>query len=401
MKHILLCMLFTVYGFTHAQTTITGRVTDKESNEPLPFVNIASNTTGTITDENGNYSIEISTKTNRLQFSFLGYKTETISTENKTIINVSLTEDAAALNEVVITALGIKRNTKALGYSVQAIKSNDLTEVKTVNFLDNLQGKLAGVTVTQGATGIGTTSKITIRGEASFSNNNPLFVVDGTPINNETVFNFTNQAAAGFQEIDFGNGAMEVNPDDIESVTVLKGANAAALYGTRAANGVIVIKTKDGNKQKGFRVSLNTSVTLDSAFKLPEFQNTYGQGQSGQFEFVDGLGGGTSDNLTYSWGPKLDAGILIPQFDSPVQLSDGSFVRGGDTSLYSGLPITATAFNSNPDNLKDFYKTGVTTTNNISISNGFDNGSYRLSFTDLRSESIIPDVWYGLVSFPT
>jgi len=392
MKHILLCMLFTVYGFTHAQTTITGRVTDKESNEPLPFVNIASNTTGTITDENGNYSIEISTKTNRLQFSFLGYKTETISTENKTIINVSLTEDAAALNEVVITALGIKRNTKALGYSVQAIKSNDLTEVKTVNFLDNLQGKLAGVTVTQGATGVGSTSKITIRGEASFSNNNPLFVVDGTPINNETVFNFTNQAAAGFQEIDFGNGAMEVNPDDIESVTVLKGANAAALYGTRAANGVIVIKTKDGNKQKGFRVSLNTSVTLDSAFKLPEFQNTYGQGQSGQFEFVDGLGGGTSDNLTYSWGPKLDAGILIPQFDSPVQLSDGSFVRGGDTSLYSGLPITATAFNSNPDNLKDFYKTGVTTTNNISISNGFDNGSYRLSFTDLRSESIIPGV---------
>ncbi|GAL80908.1 outer membrane protein Omp121 [Algibacter lectus] len=386
-------MLFTIYGITHAQTTITGRVTDKENNEPLPFVNITSNTTGTITDENGNYSIEISTETKTLQFSFLGYKTETISTENKTIINVSLTEDAAALNEVVITALGIKRNTKALGYSVQAIKSKNLTEVKTVNFLDNLQGKLAGVMVTQGATGVGSTSKITIRGEASFSNNNPLFVVDGTPINNETVFNFTNQAAAGFQEIDFGNGAMEVNPDDIESVTVLKGANAAALYGTRAANGVIVIKTKDGNKQKGFRVSLNTSVTLDSAFKLPEFQNTYGQGQSGQFEFVDGLGGGTSDNLTYSWGgPKLDAGILIPQFDSPVQLPDGSFVRGGDTSLYSGFPITATPFNSNPDNLKDFYKTGVTTTNNISISNGFDNGSYRLSFTDLRSESIIPGV---------
>ncbi|WP_158844762.1 SusC/RagA family TonB-linked outer membrane protein [Algibacter sp. L1A34] len=392
MKHILLCITFALFGITHAQTTITGRVTDTESNAPLPFVNISSNKTGTISDENGNYTIEVISQSSVIQFSFLGYKTETISVGNKTVVNVSLSEDAAALNEIVITALGIKRDSKALGYSVQAIKSESLTKVKTVNFLDNLQGKLAGVTVTQGATGVGSTSKITIRGEASFSNNNPLFIVDGTPINNETVFNFTNQAAAGFQEIDFGNGAMEVNPDDIESVTVLKGANAAALYGTRAANGVIVIKTKDGNKQKGFRVSLNTSITVDSAFKLPEFQNEYGQGQSGQFEYVDGLGGGTSDNITYSWGPRLDTGILVPQFDSPVQLTNGNFVRGGDTSLYNDLPITATPFTSNPNNLKDFYKTGLTTSNNIAISNGFETGSYRLSFTDLRSESIIPGV---------
>ena len=392
MKHILLCLTFAIFSITHAQTTITGRVIDSQNNTPLPFVNITSNGTGTITDDNGNYTIEVASTSSILQFSFIGYKTETITVANNTVINVSLVENAAALNEVVITALGIKRNSKALGYAVQAIKSESLTEVKTVNFLDNLQGKLAGVTVTQGATGVGSTSKITIRGEASFSNNNPLFIVDGTPINNETVFNFTNEAAAGFQEIDFGNGAMEVNPDDIESVTVLKGASAAALYGTRASNGVIVIKTKDGSKQNGFRVSLNSSVTLDSAFKLPEFQNEYGQGQSGQFEYVDGLGGGTSDNLTYSWGPRLDAGNLIPQFDSPVQLADGSFVRGGDTALYNSLPITATPFNSNPNNLKDFYKTGVTTSNNISISNGFDTGSYRLSFTDLRSESIIPGV---------
>lgn len=392
MKHILLCMLCAVYGFTHAQMTITGRVTDKENNEPLPFVNITSNATGTITDENGNYSIEISTETKTLQFSFLGYKTETISTKNKTIINVSLTEDAAALNEIVITALGIKRNAKALGYAVQAIKSKSLTEVKTVNFLDNLQGKLAGVTVTQGATGVGSTSKITIRGEASFSNNNPLFIVDGTPINNETVFNFTNQAASGFQEIDFGNGAMEVNPDDVASVTVLKGPSAAALYGTRASNGVIVIETKNGSNKRGLGISFNTSLFVDTAFQLPDFQNEYGQGQSGQFEYIDGLGGGTSDFLTYSWGPRLDSNTLIPQFDSPVQLNNGTFVRGGDTALYNDLPITATPFVSNPDNLKDFYQTGTTTINNISISNGFENGNYRFSFTDLRSESIIPGV---------
>ncbi|MDN3666286.1 SusC/RagA family TonB-linked outer membrane protein [Algibacter miyuki] len=392
MKHILLCMLCTFFGISHAQTTISGQVSDNATKQPLPFVNITTNNTGTISDENGYYSIDVLSSSSTLKFSYLGYKTQTIVVGEKTTINPSLIEDAAALNEVVITALGVKRETKALGYAVQAITSKNLTEVKTVNFLDNLQGKLAGVTVTQGATGVGSSSKITIRGESSFSNNNPLFVVDGIPINNETVFNFTNEAAAGFQEIDFGNGAMAVNPDDIESVTVLKGANAAALYGTRAANGVIIIKTKDGDAKKGFSVSINSSITIDSAFKLPEFQNEYGQGQSGVFEYKDGLGGGISDNITYSWGPRLDVGNLIPQFDSPVQLPNGTFVRGGDTALYNNLPITATPFNSNPDNLKDFYNTGVTTTNNISISNGFDSGNYRLSFTDLKSESIIPGV---------
>ena len=177
MKHILLCITFAIFSITHAQTTITGRVTDTESNAPLPFVNISSNKTGTISDENGNYTIEVISQSSVIQFSFLGYKTETITVGNKTVINVSLSEDAAALNEIVITALGIKRDSKALGYSVQAIKSESLTKVKTVNFLDNLQGKLAGVTVTQGATGVGSTSKITIRGEASFSNNNPLFIL--------------------------------------------------------------------------------------------------------------------------------------------------------------------------------------------------------------------------------
>jgi TonB-dependent SusC/RagA subfamily outer membrane receptor len=252
---------------------------------------------------------------------------------------------------------------------------------------------LAGVTITQGgATGVGSSSKIVIRGEQSFTNNNPLFIVDGTAINNNTVFNVTNEAAAGFQEVDFGNGAMEVNPDDIASVSILKGSSAAVLYGTRASNGVIIINTKDGSKSKGLGVSINSSLYIDSAFQLPQFQNQYGQGNSGQFEYVDGLGGGINDNTTYSWGSQLDQGTLIPQFDSPVTLSDGSIVRGGDTSLYNGLPITPTAFVSNPDNLKSFYQTGVTTINNVAVSSGFDKGNYRLSFTDLRSESIIPGV---------
>ena len=393
MKYIYSCLFICFCLLGNAQVSITGTVTDAVTKAPLPFVNITTtNGNGTSTNDLGLYRIVVKSTSEKLIFSFLGFKTQTIVIGDQTTINISLQEDSAALDEVVITALGLKRDTKELGYAVQAITSKSLTEVKTVNFLDNLQGKIAGVTVTQGATGVGSSSKITIRGEASFSNNNPLFVVDGVPINNETVFNFTNEAAAGFQEIDFGNGAMDVNPDDVASVTVLKGPSAAALYGTRASNGVIVIETKSGSNKKGLGISFNSSLFVDSAFRLPDFQNNYGQGNSGQFEYVDGLGGGVNDNITYSWGPRLDAGLLIQQFDSPVELANGTFVRGGDTSLYDGLPITATPFTSNPDNLKDFYETGTTTINNISISNGFDTGNYRLSFTDLRSESIIPGV---------
>ncbi|PIB33653.1 SusC/RagA family TonB-linked outer membrane protein [Gaetbulibacter sp. 5U11] len=393
MKHIYLCALLLVCTFSAAQTTITGTVTSAQDGQTLAYVNIlADQNNGTITNGFGDYSIIISDETEHLTFSFIGYKTQQIAINNQSVINVILEEDTSNLDEVVITALGLERDTKELGYVVQSLKSEDLTEVKTVNFIDNLAGKLAGVTVSQGATGVGSSSKITIRGEASFSNNNPLFIVDGVPINNNTVFNFTNEAAAGFQEIDFGNGAMEVNADDIEEVSVLKGPSAAALYGTRASNGVIVIKTKDGKKTKGLGISINTSLFVDNAFRLPEFQNSYGQGNSGQFEYVDGLGGGINDNITYSWGPQLDAGIYLPQFNSPVTLANGTIVRGGDTALYSGDAITPTLFQSNPNNLKDFYQTGITTINNIAISNGFDTGDYRLSFTDLRSESIIPGV---------
>jgi TonB-linked SusC/RagA family outer membrane protein len=393
MKYILLAMAL-LFGVRHqAQQTISGTVTD-ESNVPVPFVNIIliGTKTGTITNQQGNYTLEVPSSSSVLEFSVLGYQTQTININNRTSINVQLIESSEQLEEVVLTALGLKRETKELGYVVQSLDAKGVTEVKSVNFLDNLAGKLAGVTISQGATGVGSTSRISIRGEASFSNNNPLFVVDGVPINNNSVFNFTNEAAAGFQEVDFGNGAMEVNPDDIAEVSVLKGPSAAALYGTRAANGVIVIETKDGSKSKGLGISYNTSFFVDSAFRLPEFQNQYGQGQSGVFEFVDGLGGGTSDNITYSWGPRLDVGNLIPQFDSPVTLPDGTMVRGGDTSLYSGLSISPTEFRSNPDNLKDFYETGTTFINNLAISSAFDKGNYRLSFTDLRSESIIPGV---------
>ncbi len=393
MKHIFTMLALCTFALSYAQTTISGFVSDTNK-QPIPFVNIlvSGTTTGSSTNEFGKFTIETALNSGELEFSVLGYKTHTIRFTGSQTINVVLIASSEELDEVVLTALGLKRTTKELGYAVQSLDAKSITEVKSVNFLDNLSGKLAGVTISQGATGVGSSSKITIRGEASFSNNNPLFVVDGVPINNNSVFNFTNEAAAGFQEIDFGNGAMDVNPDDIAEVSVLKGPSAAALYGARASNGVIVIATKDGSKSTGLGISYNTSFFVDSAFKLPQFQNKYGQGQAGVFEFVDGLGGGTSDNITYSWGPQLDVGNLIPQFDSPVTLANGTTVRGGDTSLYSGLPIRATAFNSNPNNLKNFYQTGLTFINNIAISNQFNSNSYRLSFTDLRSESIIPGV---------
>ena len=376
-----------------AQETVTGTVTDVNGTS-IPYVNILllGTTTGTTTNENGTFTLTVPNLSGSLEFSVLGYKTKTMPINNTRTLAIVLEESSEVLDEVVLTALGLKRETKELGYVVQSLDAQSVTEVKSVNFLDNLTGKLAGVTINQGATGVGSSSKITIRGEASFSNNNPLFIVDGVPINNNSVFNFTNEAAAGFQEIDFGNGAMEVNPDDIAEVSVLKGPSAAALYGTRASNGVIIIETKSGRDTKGLGISYNSSFFVDSAFRLPDFQNEYGQGNSGAFAFVDGLGGGTNDLITYSWGPRLDVGNLVPQFDSPVTLADGTIVRGGDTALYSGIPITPTPFTSNPDNLKNFYETGTTLINNIAIGSSFEQGNYRLSFTDLRSESIIPGV---------
>ena len=375
-----------------AQTTVSGKVTDAK-NEPIEGVTVLEKGTnnGAITSADGTYSIRVSSNAT-LFFSFIGYKSLEVNIANRTNVNVQLFESVSSLGDVVVTALGIERQTEDLGYNVQRLEPQKLNQVKAPNFVDNLAGKMAGVTISQGATGVGSTSRITIRGEASFTNNNPLFVIDGTPVNNNSVVNFTNDAAAGFQEVDFGNGAMEINPDDVASVSVLKGPSAAALYGTRASNGVIIITTKNGAEKEGIGVSINSTTFIERAFQLPKFQNRYGQGNSGQFEYVDGLGGGTNDNISYSWGPELDAGLLIPQYDSPVTLPNGQVVRGGDIAVHGGLPITPTPFISHPDNLKNFYETGVTAINNVAISTGFDQGDLRLSFTDLQSESIIPGV---------
>ncbi len=389
MKLIILFMLLSI-GL-NAQQTITGKVHD--DGNPIIGCNILNTSTnqGTISDLNGNYEIKANVG-DKIQFSYLGYEDYTLVVNEVKNYSIALKTASHNFDEVVVTALGLERSTRDLGYSIQTLNNENIAEVKAVNFLDNLSGKLAGVTINQGASGVGSTSKITIRGESSFTNNNPLFVVNGTPINNQTNLNVTNEAAAGFQEVDFGNGVMSINPDDIASISVLKGPSAAALYGSRASNGVIIIETKNGSQQKGLGVSFNSSLFIDQPFRLPQFQNKYGQGNSGQFEFVDGLGGGTNDNITYSYGPELDAGHLISQYDSPVTLPDGRIVRGGDVAVHGGLPITPTPFVSNPDNLKNFYETGTTTTNNLSFSQTYDSGNFYISLTNMHSDSYIPGV---------
>lgn len=377
-----------------AQTDITGVVRDAQTGATIPGTKIEEVGTSNkaLSDADGAFALSISNPNTTLRFIYFGYDTLELKTNGERKIIANLTSKAQEIGEIVVTALGLKRQTRDLGYAVQDLDTKEVSEVKSPNFLDDLAGKLAGVTITQGATGVGSSTKIVIRGEQSFTNNNPLFVVDGIIINNRSVVNPTTDAASGFQEIDFGNGGMEINADDVESVTVLKGPSAAALYGTRASNGVIIITTKNGKKSKGMGVSFNSTTYMEQAFKLPEFQNKYGQGNSGQFAYVDGRGGGVNDNISYSWGPELNVGYMTTQFDGPVTLPDGTVVRGGDVAVHGGAAITPTEMVSYDDNLKDFYNTGVTTMNSIALDQGFDKGNVRFSFGDMRSKSIIPGV---------
>ena len=389
---IMLILLTQSSALAQNMQVISGQVLDAETGEGLAGASIiTADRKGTVTDTQGKFMISVSDKVKSLTVSMVGFETQEVLIGNQTNLTISLSP-GATLQEIVVTALGLERDSKNIGYAVQQVDGKAVSQVKSPNFVDNLGARVAGLTVNQGSTGVGSTSKITIRGESSFTNNNPLFVVDGIPVNNNTLVNITNDAAEGFQEVDFGNGAMDINPDDIESVSVLKGPSAAALYGTRASNGVILIKTKTGADKKGIGVSFNSTLTAETPFQLPVFQNSYGQGNNGEFEYKNGLGAGINDNITYSYGPKLDAGLLIPQYDSPVTLPDGSVVRGGDVSIHGGLPITPTPFISHPDNLKNFYNTGHTSINNLAISASARNSMFRLSLTDLDSKSIIPGV---------
>lgn len=375
-----------------SQLTVTGKVTDAGTSEPLIGVNILVKGTslGTVTDIDGTYELELKEGTETLVFSFIGYANQEIAVNGQSTLDIALAE-GLALSEAVVTALGIKRDEKSLGYAVQKLDGDEFTEAKEPNFVNALSGKVAGVNITNGGSGVGSSSRIVIRGESSLSGNNqPLFVVNGIPINNSIG---GNNRAEGNLETDYGNGAGEINADDIESISVLKGANATALYGSRAANGVILITTKSGAATKGIGVSFNSTTTFENPLRIPEYQNRYGQGSNFQFEFVNGFGGGTADGVDESWGPAF-SGQSISQHDSPTT----SGVRAGDFAARPLNPdgtfadqITATPWTAAPTNIEDFFETGVTTSNNIALSGGDANRNFRLSYTNLYSEGILPN----------
>ncbi|MBX2875122.1 MAG: SusC/RagA family TonB-linked outer membrane protein [Saprospiraceae bacterium] len=375
-----------------SQLTVTGKVTDAGTSEPLIGVNIMVKGTsqGTVTDIDGAYKIELSEGTETLVFSFIGYANQEIAVNGQSALDIALSE-GLALSEAVVTALGIKRDEKSLGYAVQKLNGDEFTEAKEANFVNALSGKVAGVNITNGGSGVGSSARIVIRGESSLAGNNqPLFVVNGIPINN-TIGG--NGRAEGNLETDYGNGAAEINADDIETISVLKGANATALYGSRAANGVILITTKSGASTNGIGVSINSSTTFENPLRIPEYQNRYGQGSNFQFEFVNGSGAGTADGVDESWGPAFN-GQSIPQHDSPTSsgLRAGDFaVRPLNTNGTFADQITATPWNSAPTNIEDFFETGVTTSNNIALFGGDAERNFRLSYTNLYSEGILPN----------
>ena len=372
-----------------AQRTVSGKVITPD-NKALPgaTVVVKGSKTSAITNENGEFIIAADDK-DLLIISNVGYGIREVkATESGA---VTLEPEARDLGEVVVTALGIKKEKKKLGYALQEVKGEDLTVARETNVVNQLAGKVAGVTVVGSPSGIGGSARVSIRGERSvdINKNQPLYVVDGVPISNS----ITGGSGRGNLEVDFGNGASFINPDDIESMSVLKGPAAAALYGSRAANGVILIKTKSGKRSKGIGVEINSNLSFESPLKLPEYQKVYGQGNGsgGDFEFVNGGGGGLADGTDEGWGPAFN-GQSYPQFNSPRTLNGQQIpFTGGDLNAPAGSIITPTLWEADKDNLKNFLETGHTLTNSVALVGGNKEGDFRLGYTNLDQKGIVPN----------
>jgi TonB-linked SusC/RagA family outer membrane protein len=391
--------LFLAFAALAQSNVYEGSIKDKNG-LPIPGATIAE--TGTknvaISDAEGKFRISSSSRDLSLRISFIGYETTTVAIQNGEFNgSITLLESTENLDEFVVTALGITREKQSLSSAVTTIGTRELSDVPQTNLINALSGQVAGVQITNGSSGVGSSSRIIIRGENSISGNNQaLVVVDGVPISNEQITSDLFNDGANIQEVDFGNGAADINPEDIESLTILKGPGSAALYGARAANGVVLITTKKGKKKPGIGVSTSSLLTFDGLLTLPDYQNVYGGGSNGNYSFQNGIGAGVNDGGISSYGPKLDQGQLIAQFDSPSVDINGNPVRGGDVISRTNpdgsyTPITPTPWVSRPDNVRDFYRTGITFQNNIAISSGNENGGARLSYSNLRNEGILPN----------
>ncbi|NCT75479.1 MAG: SusC/RagA family TonB-linked outer membrane protein [Chitinophagaceae bacterium] len=372
-----------------AQRTINGKVSDSNG-QPLSgaTVIVKGSKTSVMTGNDGSFSILADDKA-VLVISSIGFLSREVNAADAA--SIQLSTDTKDLGEVVVTALGIRKEKKKLGYALQEVKGEDLTVARESNVVNQLAGKVAGVTVVGSNSGIGGSARVSIRGERSvdINKNQPLYVVDGVPVSNS----ISGGSGRGNQEVDFGNGASFINPDDVESMSVLKGPAAAALYGSRAANGVILIKTKSGKRSKGIGVEINSNYTMETALKLPKYQTVYGQGNGsgGDFAFVNGAGGGLADGTDEGWGPSF-RGQSYPQFNSPRTLN-GQVIPffGGDMNAPAGSVITATPWVADKDNLKNFLQTGNTFTNNVALTGSNSNGDFRLSYTNLDQKGIVPN----------
>ena len=352
-------------------TTVRGIVTTEEDGEPVigASVIVKGTSLGTVTDVNGRFELSgLPPSATQLLISYISLMAKEVAIAPQ--VSVTLKSDTHLLDEVVVTALGISREKKALGYTAQEVKQDALVQGKDNNLLNSLSGKIAGVRITNTQGDVGS-SRIVIRGETSIAGENqPLFIVDGIPVDNSQL----NARSSGR---DFKNAIADLNPEDIKTLTVLKGPNAAALYGARAAHGAIVITTKGGDKrQKGIGITLHSSTQVSFVATLPEFQNLFGQGAGGRFSYVDGKGAGVNDGVDESWGPRLDIGLLIPQFDSPLD-ADGNRV--------------ATPWVSHPNNVRDYFRMGISTNSGISVARGDDKYQFRVGYNYEKQVSIVPD----------
>lgn len=382
MKRVLLLwsMVFSAIWCANAQSRqVTGKVTDQESQESLPGVTVMvkGTTHGTATNAMGEFALDVPDGSNVLVVSSIGYVSQEISIENGTVINVALAVDTRTLDEVVVTALNMERSAKSLGYSVSTLDGTDVSRVQTPNLVNALSGKVAGVDIGNIANGVAGTKRVVIRGATSLTgDNNPLWVIDGVPINSSSLGGLANNTPEG--GYDYGDGLTGINPDDIESISVLKGNAAAALYGSRASNGVILVTTKGGRSAKGkVNVDFSTSILFDKLNDLSNFQNVYGQSSINQLSGRELPTSADNAKGSDSWGHIMD-GTPAPQFDGVVR-----------------------PFSPVDDIYKRFFRTGNTITNTISLYGNNENNDYRLSVSDLRNTDITPNADFARTSLNT
>lgn len=388
---LLLCLLMIQPGLAQERTASLKGMVFSETNQLLKGASveltIGKKTYKALTNDKAEFefvNLPVNSQVS-IAVTFIGYEKNVVQTTLKpgdvNSIIVKMAASAVELDKVIVTALGVTRNKSSLGYSAEKMKGEEVTDAKEPNFINALHGKIAGVQVTSSSGSVGSSSRIVIRGENSLRGSQPLFIVDGVPIdnsNNKSASDFRVDAGGVRHAVDFGNAAADINPDDIESLTVLKGPNAASLYGSRAANGVVMIVTKSGKGKQRSGVSLNYGMSAERPVRLPDYQDEYGQGLNFKYAYKDGNGGGVNDWEDKSWGPRLDSGYLTPQFFSAGK---------------------AVPWVSDPDNISRFFETGITHNGGLSFFGNSDKQDYRFSYNLLQQKGMVPNTDFKRHSF--